>query len=201
MGAFLLIAVLSYLLGSIPFGYILVRAFRKQDVRQTGSGNIGATNVARAFPGLGMVTLLLDASKGAAAVLLARVLVPDQKILAGAAAFCAVAGHVFPLWLGFRGGKGVSTGLGSFIMLAPKAVLLAVGVFVAVVLLFRYVSLGSIAAVALFPFFAWWLQNYAGERPMIGFMAATSILIVAMHSDNIRRLGAGTESRFAWRRR
>lgn len=200
MTAWLLTAGLSYLLGSIPFGYVLVRAVRGEDVRQTGSGNIGATNVARSFPLLGVVTLLLDASKGGAAVLLVRFLFPDQRILAGVAALCAVAGHVFPVWLRFRGGKGVATSLGSFVILAPKAVLLAGGVFVAVVLLFRYVSLGSIISVALFPIFAWWLHDYGGVQPMLGFMTAAAILIVARHHDNLRRLRAGTEARFQWRR-
>lgn len=200
MTAFFLTAALSYLLGSIPFGYILVRAFRGQDVRQSGSGNIGATNVARAFPGLGVVTLLLDASKGGAAVVLTRALFPGHTVLAGAAALCAVAGHIFPLWLGFRGGKGVATGLGSFVMLAPKAVLLAAGAFVAVVFVFRYVSLGSIIAVSLFPLFAWWLHDYSGGRPTLGFMTAAAILIVAKHHDNMRRLRTGAERRFQWRR-
>jgi glycerol-3-phosphate acyltransferase PlsY len=199
MTAFVLTALSSYLLGSIPFGYILVRSFRGQDVRQSGSGNIGATNVARSFPALGVVTLLLDASKGAAAVLLTRSLFPDQRILAGVAALCAVAGHIFPLWLRFRGGKGVATSLGSFVMLVPKVVLLAIGVFLAVVLLFRYVSLASILAVALFPVLAWWLRDYAA-LPVLGFMAVTAILVVVKHHDNIRRLRAGTEPRFQWRR-
>jgi len=199
MTAFFITAVLSYLLGSIPFGYVLVRAFRGQDVRQSGSGNIGATNVARAFPALGVATLLLDASKGATAVILTRALFPGQRVLAGLAALSAVAGHIFPLWLGFRGGKGVATSLGAFVMLAPKAVLLVIGVFVAVVLLFRYVSLGSIIAAALFPIFAWWLHDY-GAQPVLGFMAAAAVLVVAKHHDNIQRLRAGTEPRFQWRR-
>jgi acyl phosphate:glycerol-3-phosphate acyltransferase len=199
MTAFFLTAVLSYLLGAIPFGYILVRTLRGQDVRKSGSGNIGATNVARSFPLLGGMTLLLDASKGAAAVILTRFLFPGQGILAGLAALCAVTGHIFPLWLGFRGGKGVATSLGSFVMLAPKAILLVIGVFVAVVLLFRHVSLGSIVAVALFPIFAWWLHDYSA-RPVLGFMTATAILVVSKHHDNILRLRAGTEPRVQWRR-
>jgi glycerol-3-phosphate acyltransferase PlsY len=200
MTAWLLTIGVSYLLGSIPFGYLLVRAFRGQDVRQSGSGNIGATNVARSFPALGVATLLLDASKGAVAVILVRALFPGQRILTGVAALCAVAGHVFPVWLGFRGGKGVATGLGSFVMLAPKTVLLVGGIFVAVVLLFRYISLGSIVAVALFPILAWWLHDYGGVQPMLAFMAAAAILIVTKHHDNLRRLWARAEPRFQWRR-
>ena len=199
MTAFLLTAGLSYLLGSIPFGYILVRAFRGQDVRQSGSGNIGATNVARSSPVLGVATLLLDASKGAVAVILAHALYPGQRILAGMAGMCAVAGHIFPVWLRFRGGKGVATSLGSFLMLAPKAVLLGIGVFVAIVLMFRYVSLGSILAVAFFPIFAWWLHDY-GSAPVLAFMAVAAVLVVAKHHDNIRRLFSGSEPRFRWGR-
>ena len=118
---FLLTAVFSYLLGSIPFGYLLVRTFRGEDVRQSGSGNIGATNVSRKSPVLGVLTLLLDAAKGVAAVLLARTVFPGQPLIAVLAAVFAILGHVFPVWLGFRGGKGVATGLGSFLVLVPKA--------------------------------------------------------------------------------
>src|ERR1700688_4255423 len=151
MRLLLLIAALSYLLGSIPFGYLLVRIFRGQDVRQSGSGNIGATNVARSWPGLGLLTLLLDALKGLAAVALARTIDPGTSVLAGVAALSAILGHVFPVWLKFRGGKGVATGFGSFLILAPKTVLVAVAIFLAVVAAFRYVSLGSMIAVASLP--------------------------------------------------
>src|SRR5207253_4299053 len=110
-------AVVGYLLGSIPFGYLLVRVFRGADVRTTGSGNIGATNVARTSPVLGVITLLLDAMKGFGAVWAASVLFPGQPMIPFVAGFAAVAGHIFPLWLRFKGGKGVATGLGSFLML------------------------------------------------------------------------------------
>lgn len=149
-----LIAAVGYLLGSIPFGYLLVRIFRGEDVRQSGSGNIGATNVSRKSPALGICTLLLDAFKGSAAVALAYFLATRRAdgmmpyTAMSLAALCAVVGHIFPVWLKFRGGKGVATGLGSFIMITPKAVLLAVAVFIAVVAVFRYVSLASMVAVA-----------------------------------------------------
>jgi glycerol-3-phosphate acyltransferase PlsY len=201
MNPYLVIAPCSYLLGSIPFGFILVRAFCGQDVRQSGSGNIGATNVARSSPVLGMLTLLLDALKGAAAVALARILFPGQDLVAGTAALCAILGHIFSVWLGFRGGKGVATGFGSFVMLAPKAVLVVVAIFVAIVLLFRYVSLGSMVAVALFPLLAWLLDGYARAPVMLILMAATSLLIVAKHHENIRRLLNATEPRFGWRKK
>jgi len=200
MTIYFLVAALSYLLGSIPFGYILLRVFRGQDVRQTGSGNIGATNVARSSPALGILTLALDALKGLCAVVIARSLAPGNNLLAGMAALCAVLGHVFPVWLKFRGGKGVATGLGSFLMLAPKTILVMLGIFLAVVAAFRYVSLGSIIAVAALPFVAWALHDYQATPLMLALMAVASLLIVAKHHDNIRRLLAGTENRFHWRR-
>jgi len=200
MTTYFLVAALSYLLGSIPFGYILLRVFRGQDVRQTGSGNIGATNVARSSPPLGILTLALDALKGLFAVMIARCLAPGNNLVAGAAALCAVLGHIFPVWLKFRGGKGVATGLGSFLLLAPKTILVMLGIFLAVVAAFRYVSLGSIIAVAALPFVAWALHDYQATPLMLALMAVASLLIVAKHHDNIRRLLAGTESRFHWRR-
>jgi glycerol-3-phosphate acyltransferase PlsY len=201
MSTFLIIGAASYLLGSIPFGYLLVRIFRGEDVRQSGSGNIGATNVSRKSPVLGILTLLLDAGKGTAAVLLSY-LVADRigdkthtfEQLSVAALF-AVVGHMFPVWLKFRGGKGVATGLGSFLLIAPKAVLVAAGIFFAVVLLFRYVSLGSVVAVGVFPLLVW-LTHRFGVPPMaLATIALASLLIIARHHQNIRRLLAGTETR------
>jgi acyl phosphate:glycerol-3-phosphate acyltransferase len=201
MTSFVLTAAYSYLLGSIPFGYILVRAFRGQDVRQTGSGNIGATNVSRTSPGLGALTLILDALKGLTAVVLTRMLFPGHNALLGAAGLFAMMGHMFPVWLGFRGGKGVATGLGSFILVTPKTILVMIGIFVVVFLAFRYVSLASILTVALFPVLAWILEPDRAPSQVLPFIAAASLLIIAKHHENIRRLLAGTESRFQWRRR
>jgi acyl phosphate:glycerol-3-phosphate acyltransferase len=194
------IAALSYLLGSIPFGYLLVRGFRGEDVRRTGSGNIGATNVSRTSPALGLATLVLDALKGVAAVALARILAPDQLALPAAAAIFAILGHIFPVWLRFRGGKGVATGLGSWISLAPKSVLALVGIFIAVLGLFRYVSLASILAVATLPLVAWVLNDYQHTPVVLALMAASALLIVAKHRENIRRLAAGNENRLHWKR-
>ena len=203
----ILIAALSYLLGSIPFGYLLVRVFRGEDVRQSGSGNIGATNVSRSSPALGALTLVLDALKGTAAVGLAYGLsdvsadnAKPFQILA-VAAFFAVLGHVFPVWLKFRGGKGVATGLGSFFVIGPNAVLVAAGIFVLVVAVFRYVSLGSILAVASFPLlFAYRMPAHGNASVALAIMATTCLLIILRHHENIRRLLAGTENRLGRKR-
>jgi len=200
MSAVLITAVYSYFLGSIPFGYLLVRAFHGKDVRTTGSGNIGATNVARTSPTLGAVTLLLDAFKGIGAVLLTQRLFPNQVVLAALAGFMAITGHVFPLWLRFRGGKGVATGLGSFVVVLPKTVLVMVGIFLAIFVVFRYVSLASILTVALFPLVAWILNQYTTPPQMLALLAISSLLIIAKHHANIRRLLAHTEPRFHWSR-
>jgi glycerol-3-phosphate acyltransferase PlsY len=194
------IAALSYLLGSIPFGYLLVRIFRGEDVRQSGSGNIGATNVSRKSPVLGGLTLLLDALKGTGAVALSygvadhMVPIPTLDQLALGALF-AVIGHVFPVWLKFRGGKGVATGLGAFALIAPKAVLIAVVIFIAVVAISRYVSLGSIVAVAIFPVVAWLIGQFHASPLALALISLASLLILVKHRTNMRRLLDGTESR------
>lgn len=196
-----MIAALSYLLGSIPFGYLLVRIFRGEDVRQSGSGNIGATNVSRKSPALGILTLLLDALKGSAAVGLAHFLVVQRSSGVSVyqamtvAAFLAVVGHMFPVWLGFRGGKGVATGLGSFLVITPKAVLVAAGIFIAVVAIFGYVSLASILAVASFPLLVFGMRAYGDALLALSFIGATSLLIIFKHHQNIQRLLKGTERR------
>jgi len=196
MTSFLITVALSYLLGSIPFGYLLVRIFHGEDVRESGSGNIGATNVSRKSPVLGVLTLFLDALKGFAAVAVVLRLFSSPAWLPGLAALMAVVGHMFPVWLRFRGGKGVATGLGAFLPLAPKTVLIMVCVFVVVFLGFRYVALASIFAAALFPVVAWLLEPYRGAPSMIAFMTAASLLIIVRHHGNIRRLLAGTEPHF-----
>jgi len=205
MMPWLLTLSLAYLLGSIPFGYLLVRVFLKQDIRASGSGNIGATNVARAgAKGLGIATLLLDLGKGLVAVLLAF-FIARHTLLAftGAQAFdlatlagvAAVVGHCFPVWLAFRGGKGVATALGVFLALVPHATLCILGVFVVVVLLTRYVSLASIIAAIAFPLFAFYFVYRPSPLVIFGFLAIP-LLICVKHWGNVQRLMAGTESRF-----
>lgn len=197
MSPYLITAVVSYLLGSIPFGYLLVRIFTGEDVRASGSGNIGATNVARKSLALGIATLLLDAAKGMAAVLVARVLFtgPRQPLIMTLAALFAVLGHLFPVWLKFRGGKGVATSLGAFILLTPKSILCMVILFLMVAVAFRYVSLGSVAVAAAFPLLAWALHEYADSRQLV-LIALVSALVIWSHRQNIGRLAAGTESKF-----
>ncbi len=194
MNAYLITAVSSYLLGSIPFGYLLVRVFRGEDVRSSGSGNIGATNVARRSPALGVATLVLDAGKGFAAVLLAKIIFaePHGNLLLTTAAFFAVLGHLFPPWLKFHGGKGVATGVGSLALIAPKSILCVVGIFVVVAAILRYVSLASVVAAALLPILAWGLHEYVEPKQLL-LVAATSLLIIWKHRYNLGRIAVGTE--------
>ena len=190
----------AYLLGSIPFGYLLVRFVRQEDVRATGSGNIGATNVARAGGAtLGIFTLVLDAMKGFIAVFITMQFAPNTangpSTFAIAAAVAAVVGHVFPVWLRFRGGKGIATALGVFIALAPLVALGSVGVFALVVATTRLVSLGSILAAVSIPFLAILLVPHRSPALLVG-LSFISLLSIVKHHANIVRLLRGTESRF-----
>lgn len=202
------VAVCSYFLGSIPFGYILMRVFLGVDVRSIGSGNIGATNVARTgSKRLAIVTLALDAFKGWLPVFLVLTLpaIPASNsaqlhTLAAFAAFFAVVGHMFPVWLGFKGGKGVATGLGVFLALTPEVVLIAVAVFAIIVALTRYVSLGSILGTAVVPVGLWWLARDSFPPLALALCAAVALLVIVRHHQNIGRLLAGTESRFGARK-
>jgi glycerol-3-phosphate acyltransferase PlsY len=196
----LLTLAAAYLLGSIPFGYILVRLFRHQDIRSTGSGNIGATNVIRSgAKGLGALTLALDLLKAFAAVKLAQHLAPGApgfpSDLAIAAAVAAVLGHVFPVWLGFKGGKGVASALGVFLALAPLAALCSLGVFIVIVLLTRFVSLASILAAFVMPVFCMLFLPVRSPIYVAGIFFL-ALLIIVKHHANIARLLNGTESRF-----
>jgi glycerol-3-phosphate acyltransferase PlsY len=210
--AILLIVAAAYLLGSVPTGYLLMRLFLKQDIRQAGSGNIGATNVLRSGgKGLGAATFLLDMLKGCSAVwlgaLLGHLLLPGYPLLnvEALAALVAVLGHIFPVWLGFRGGKGVATGFGVFLAATPLAALAAISVFIVVLALSRYVSLASIIGAASFPLFACLLNRllHWGPRPpfFIAVEIAVALIIIVKHHQNIRRLLNGTESRFGKKKR
>jgi glycerol-3-phosphate acyltransferase PlsY len=201
--AVFLIVALAYLLGSIPTGFLLVKLFRHEDIRSVGSGNIGATNVLRSGgKGLGAATFLLDVLKGAAAVWLGASLashlqpaIPFRDAQA-IAAVSAVIGHMFPVWLHFRGGKGVATGFGVFLVAAPLAALASIGLFAVVLILTRYVSLASILGAGSFPVFAWFLVHGEKPLPYIAAQIIVASLIILKHHQNIRRLATGTESRF-----
>jgi acyl phosphate:glycerol-3-phosphate acyltransferase len=205
MKTYIPIAIFAYLCGSIPFGYILVRVFLKTDVRQTGSGNIGATNVARTgAKGLAILTLLLDAFKGFIAVLLATLYVArianspgiDIRIIPAFAGLFAILGHLYPVWLKFRGGKGVATALGVFVGLAPTPVGIVLGIFAIVVLFFHYISLGSVLSAAAFPFMVYLIYRDQFPRTAYALIGLSSLLIIWKHRTNIQRLIAGTENRF-----
>jgi glycerol-3-phosphate acyltransferase PlsY len=181
----------AFLCGSIPFGLLLVKLAGKGDVRAHGSGNIGATNVSRVGgKGLGLVTLLLDIAKGFLPVFLGRQLGMNDSLLS-VLALCAVLGHVFTPWLKFQGGKGVATALGVALAFRAVVVLPALGLFIVLLLLFRFVSLGSVMAALVLPLALWRL----GAPPMVLLLwAAISLLVIAKHHENIRRLLKGTEA-------
>ena len=202
---------IAYLIGSIPFGYLIVKLTGGGDIRETGSGGTGATNVSRrAGKSAGVVTLVLDALKGAGAVLFAKVVAGDVGAtsvtgagvnwMVAAAAIAVVVGHIFPVWLGFRGGKGVATAVGVFVVLAPFALLCAGVVFAGVVLLTRYVSLASLSAAASIPLFLalqkLLIQPAEDGKARLAAALAIALLIVFAHRGNIVRLVNGTEPKF-----
>lgn len=203
MSGLSLILVVAYLLGSIPFGYLLVRIFRGEDVRRSGSGNIGATNVSRKSPALGALTLFLDAAKGFVAVHLATYSGvahgdPRRLRIMASAALLTIVGHMFPIWLRFRGGKGVATALGAFLRLCPLAVGVAIIIFIVVVLISRRISLGSIVTAALFPSTVWAL-NLSHDPAVLALIGVAALLIIARHYKNIVRLLSGEEPKFSLR--
>jgi glycerol-3-phosphate acyltransferase PlsY len=188
-------------LGSIPFGLILANIFGSGDVRNEGSGNIGATNVARvAGPLAGILTLILDGAKGAAAVLLAERYSNGSAMWMIIAGLAALIGHCFPIWLKFKGGKGVATAAGVYLALSPLAFLAGLILFILVVAFWRYVSLGSISAAAAMPMLLYflWAPHHA-PPPMITFGAlAVAMLIVYKHDANLQRLVNGQEPKFSF---
>lgn len=190
--AYLVVALIGYGLGSIPFGLLLTRAAGLGDVRAIGSGNIGATNVLRTGnKKVAAATLLLDLLKGTAAVLIARLLmptVPNVDMLAGVAAFI---GHLFPVWLGFKGGKGVATYIGVLLGLFWPAVLIFAGVWIAVAYFSRYSSLAALVATLIVPLSLWAL----GLNLLAAVLALLTVVVWIKHHANIRRLLSGTEGK------
>lgn len=191
-------AVLGYLMGSIPFGYLLTRLFVGRDIRREGSGNIGATNVSRTLGWRGgLATMLLDAAKGAAPVALAAHFNP-HPLAAGLAGLGAVLGHCYPLFLGFKGGKAMATSLGVFLVLAPLPCLAAVGFFILVIALTKFVSLGSMLTAVGFPFL---LLLFRKPEPYAVMAACIAGLIVWRHRENIGRLARREERKFSLRKK
>jgi acyl phosphate:glycerol-3-phosphate acyltransferase len=183
--------VIGYLLGSIPFGLLLTRLAGHGDIRQIGSGNIGATNVLRTgSKGAAALTLLLDLAKGWAAVAIGRAWGADAALVA---AGCVILGHMFPVWLGFRGGKGAATALGVLLALAWPVALAAGLVWLATVLVLRYSSLAALVAAVAAAVFA----SVVADRATAAVIAGIALLIILRHHANIRRLIAGTESRIS----
>jgi glycerol-3-phosphate acyltransferase PlsY len=190
--------VIAYLLGSIPFGVLIVKALGGPDIRAIGSGNIGAANVARnAGKFAGVLTLLLDAGKGYAAVWLAGYFTHSNIRWMMIAAVCAVIGHMFPIWLGFKGGKGVATGLGVFLPICWQAVAAGIVLWLAVVIFWRYSSLGSISAAVALPLFVYLLYAPGHAPPEYVTLGTVviSLLVLIKHRPNIARLVAGAEPR------
>jgi len=198
------IPVAAYLLGSIPFGVLLAHLAGRGDVRRAGSGNIGATNVARvAGPFAGILTLILDTAKGAAAVLLAERYASGSAVWLMLAGLAALVGHCFPVFLRFKGGKGVATALGVFLVLSAQAALAGLLVFVLVVAYWKYVSLGSISAAAVMPLLIYFFWAPGHAPPVIITVGTLAIagLVVWKHDANIQRLVQGEESKFSFGRK
>jgi glycerol-3-phosphate acyltransferase PlsY len=186
---YLLGFVLAYLLGSVPFGLVLTKAAGLGDIRRIGSGNIGATNVLRTGKkGLALATMLLDVGKGAAAVLIGGAWSPEMALVGAAG---SLIGHLFPVWLEFKGGKGVATAGGILLALSWPVGLLAVATWLAVAVVTRYSSLAALSACVLAPLYAWALAD--GRRALL--ICAIAVVVVSRHHENIRRLLKGTESK------
>lgn len=202
MSLYPIVGCAAYLLGSIPFGFLLVWLVRKEDIRSKGSGNIGATNVLRSgAKGLGILTFVLDGSKGYVAVTVSEILARNRgpAMLTHAAILAAlfvVLGHMFPVWLRFKGGKGVATAFGAYLALCPWAALAALGLWAVVVMLTRYVSLASILASVVLPFLIMWLSPGRYGYVSGALVFACCWMVALKHWPNIQRLLHGTEHRF-----
>ena len=191
----LAVLAIAYLLGAIPFGFLLVKWKTGSDIRSAGSGNIGATNVMRTTGrAAGIVTLLLDIAKGFAAVWIASRLTSHDSLWMSAAALAVMAGHAYPVFLGFKGGKAVASYVGAFLYLAPWALLAETIIFICVVVRTRQISMGSIVGAATFPL-AVWLVGHSPVPPVVA-AAIAGAFVIYRHSSNIHRLRLGTESVF-----
>jgi glycerol-3-phosphate acyltransferase PlsY len=189
--------LIAYVLGAIPFGYLLVRLTTGADVRSSGSGNIGATNVLRTTGrAAGIVTLLLDIAKGYAAVWIAGRLTGEEPIWMSLAALAVMAGHAFPVFLGFKGGKAVASFIGAFLCLTPLALVCVLVVFLVVVAWSRHISLGSICAAATFPLAVWIVQH--PQLPVFFASLIAGVFVILRHRENIHRLRKGTEHSFSF---
>lgn len=195
----LLAVLIAYLLGAIPFGFLLVKFTKGADVRTSGSGNIGATNVLRTAGRMEAVaTLLLDIAKGFLAVWLAAKLTGDAPLWTSLAALAVMAGHAFPVFLHFKGGKAVASFIGAFLYLTPIPLAVALLLFVVAVARTRHISAGSILAAGTFPFGVWMILHPPVEITLAAFLAGA--FIVYRHRSNLERLRAGTENLFAWKK-
>jgi glycerol-3-phosphate acyltransferase PlsY len=200
--------IVGYLLGAIPFGLIIARFYGIKDIRKTGSGNIGATNVWRVAGRVpGLIVLLCDIGKGVIAVLIASAMSQNNayaEYIRLLSAMAAILGHIFPVYLVFRGGKGVNTALGTMVTLLPKETLMALGIFIIIVAIFKYISLASIIAAISFAaiIVIEYILELAKIHPIyIGVGIILAILIIITHRGNIKRLLSGTENRFQFRSR
>jgi glycerol-3-phosphate acyltransferase PlsY len=193
----LLAILIAYLLGAIPFGYLLTRFTTGKDVRAEGSGNIGATNVLRAAgPGAAIATLALDMAKGFAAVWIAGLITDSQPGWMADAALAVMVGHAFPIFLGFKGGKTVATFIGAFLYLTPIPMLAALVVFVITVAVTRYISAGSILLAATFPLGVWLIEHPTPNELIAALIAAA--IVVYRHRENLQRMRTGKEPAFRW---
>jgi len=191
--------VLAYLIGTIPFGLLVVKLTTGKDVRESGSGNIGATNVLRTTGRLaGVLTLVLDIAKAFVAVWLADRLSNGNVLWMSLAALAVLLGHAFPVWLSFKGGKAVAAFVGAFAYLTPVPLLAVAVIFVALVAWTRYLSLGSIVAAGLFPLACWMILH--PDWPVLAVAIASAVLITYRHKSNIQRIRAGNENVFRFRR-
>jgi acyl phosphate:glycerol-3-phosphate acyltransferase len=195
------VPIVAYILGSIPVGWLVARLFYKTDIRTQGSGNIGATNALRIFgTKVGILVLILDMFKGASAVLLARHFFALGHPLVSICGLLAILGHVFPIWLGFKGGKGVATAGGVFLALAPLSLLLAIITFVLIVAKTRYVSLGSIVGAIVFGLsvIIFHLRAQSSDWALLVLSVIVVLMIIIKHRQNIQRLRQGNENKISF---